>query len=276
VPQNSTTFEDLWHLRNRTSGDEINLETAGIVATEKLASTFDIKIGDYLLLSKQDTLGNATDEVYAVRVGAIAENYISHDVFMTVGAYERIFGKTPAYNTIYAEISASGDVRSSFAADAREIEGVKTVAFNDETIDMYKTALKSVDMVVIVLIVAAALLAAIVLYNLTNININERMREIATLKVLGFTRREVFNYVFREILILAIIGAAVGLVLGVALENFVVVTAEVDAVMFGRSIHVFSFVMAFVLTVVFAMVISLLMRGKLHRIDMVESLKSIE
>jgi putative ABC transport system permease protein len=195
---------------------------------------------------------------------------------MTVGAYEQVFEEVPAYNTIYAEIAATDDARSTFAADAREIEGVKTVAFNDETIDMYKTALKSVDMVVIVLIVAAALLAAIVLYNLTNININERKREIATLKVLGFTRSEVFKYIFREILILAIIGAAVGLVLGIALENFVVVTAEVDAVMFGRSIHALSFVMAFVLTVVFAVIISLLMRGKLHRIDMVESLKSIE
>ena len=136
--------------------------------------------------------------------------------------------------------------------------------------------LTSVDSVVVVLIVAAAALAFVVLYNLTNINIAERAREIATLKVLGFTRKEVNAYIFRETMILSVIGAAVGLVLGIFLEAFVVQTAEVDQVMFGREIHALSFAIAFALTLVFTVLVMLAMRGKLRRIDMVESLKSNE
>ena len=156
------------------------------------------------------------------------------------------------------------------------MDGVKTVTYSDETINSYRTMLKSVDSVVVVLVVAAALLAFVVLYNLTNINITERAREIATLKVLGFTSREVDAYIFRETILLSVIGAAIGLVLGVFMEGFVITTAEVDQVMFGRDIHAASFVIAFALTMVFSGIVALAMRGKLRRIDMVESLKSNE
>jgi putative ABC transport system permease protein len=128
----------------------------------------------------------------------------------------------------------------------------------------------------VVLIVSAAALAFIVLYNLTNINVEERIREIASLKVLGFTRREVYAYVFREIALLAVIGDALGLVLGIFLERFVVTTAEVDYVMFGRTIHPASFVYAFALTLAFAVLVILSMRRKLDRVNMVESLKSVD
>ena len=139
---------------------------------------------------------------------------------------------------------------------------MKTVASNDETIDAYHDMLSSVNMIVVVLVVAAAALAFIVLYNLTNINITERMREIATLKVLGFTPREMNAYIFRETFLLAAIGCAVGLVLGVWMEGFVVVTAEVDQVMFGRTIHALSFLWAFLLTMLlFALLVMLAMRG---------------
>ena len=158
----------------------------------------------------------------------------------------------------------------------RAIDGVKTVAYNDEVIDAYKSMLKSVGLIVIVLVVAAAALAFIVLYNLTNINITERQREIATLKVLGFTPREVSAYIYRETMLLSVIGCAVGLVLGVFMEGFVVVTAEVDQVMFGRTIHAASFVIAFLLTMLFTVLVMLAMRRKLARVDMVESLKSNE
>ena len=141
---------------------------------------------------------------------------------------------------------------------------------------MYRDALGVVDMVVILLIVSAGLLALIVLYNLTNINISERVREIASLKVLGFTRGEVYSYVFREILLLSVIGDVLGMVLGTFLETFVATTAETDYVMFGRTIHPLSYVYAFVLTIVFTLLILLLMRRKLDQVDMVESLKSIE
>ena len=126
------------------------------------------------------------------------------------------------------------------------------------------------------LVVAAALLAFVVLYNLTNINITERVREIATLKVLGFTPHEVNAYIYRETLLLALIGAAFGLALGVAMEGYVVVTAEVDQVMFGRDIHLLSFAIAFALTMAFSVIVTVAMKGKLRKVDMVESLKSVE
>ena len=154
--------------------------------------------------------------------------------------------------------------------------GVDTVTLNDETIASYRSMLKSVDSVMIVLIAAAALLAFVVLYNLANINIAERVREIASLKVLGFTPKEVDAYVFREIVLIVIIGALVGLVMGVWFESYVIVTAEVDAAMFGREIHAVSFVMAFGLTLGFCGLVLLAMLPKLASIDMVESLKSVE
>ncbi len=140
----------------------------------------------------------------------------------------------------------------------------------------YKESLAVVNRVVAILIVAAALLAFIVLYNLTNINIEERIREIASLKVLGFTRHEVDAYVFREIALLAVFGALFGLVLGTYLEGFVVQTAEIDLVMFGRAIHAPSYWFAFGLTLVFSLLVYVAMRPKLKNIDMVESLKSVE
>jgi putative ABC transport system permease protein len=154
--------------------------------------------------------------------------------------------------------------------------GVRTVAFNDETIDTFRTMLQSVNIIVVVLVATAALLSFIVLYNLFNINITERRREIASLKVLGFTARETNSYIFREVLLLAIIGAVIGLVLGIFLEGFVVTTAEVDYVMFGRVIHAWSYGAALILTLIFTCVVMLFMRGKLAVIDMVESLKSVE
>ena len=190
--------------------------------------------------------------------------------------YEQLMGKAPDYRTVLAVTTSDPDLRVQFSNDLLAAGGVKTVAYNDETIDAYRDMMSSVNMIVVVLVTAAAALAFIVLYNLTNINITERMREIATLKVLGFTPREMNAYIFREIFLLAAIGCAVGLVLGVWMEGFVVVTAEVDQIMFGRAIHPTSFLLAFLLTMLFTVLVMLAMRGKLRRIDMVESLKSNE
>ncbi len=276
VPEDLQAFAELWHFRDRLTHEGVPLGNEGAVVTEKVATRFGLSVGDMLPLAEQDQMGNATDDVCALPVTGIVENYIGHSVFMSPSAYEQAFGSDPAPNEAFANTTVAASDRSAFAQQMQSADGVKTVSFNDETIDTYRTALKSVNMVVVVLIVAAALLAFIVLYNLTNINIAERMREIATLKVLGFTRREVDLYIFREMLILAALGALIGLGLGVFLENFVVTTAEVDAVMFGRDIHWPSFVLAFLMTMAFAVVVAATMRGKLDGIDMVESLKSNE
>ena len=276
APSDPEAFKELWRFRTREGHDEVGLTDAGAIVTEKLATKLGLSVGDAIVFAEQDDLGNATATTYSVPVTGIIENYIGDYAFMTPETYARTFGDEPDNLTVYARATTDEGERSALSEALRATGAVDTVAFNDEVIDSYKQMLRSVNMVVVVLVVAAAALAFIVLYNLTNINITERAREIATLKVLGFTPREVNAYIFREIVLLAMLGALVGLGLGVVLEGSVVVTAEVDQVMFGRTIHWDSFVIAFVLTMVFTAVVMLVMRPKLARIDMVESLKSNE
>lgn len=276
APEDAAAFEALWHFRTREGHEPVNLTDEGALISEKLASKLGLSAGDAITFAEQDDLGNATTVTHQVPVAGIIENYVGDYAFMTPSAYERAFGEEADNLTVYAQVTDNADERSALSEALRATGAVDTVAFNDEVISSYRQMLKSVDMVVVVLVVAAAALAFIVLYNLTNINITERAREIATLKVLGFTPREVNAYIFREIVLLTILGALAGLGLGVVLEGFVVVTAEVDQVMFGRTIHAMSFVIAFALTMVFTAVVMLVMRPKLARIDMVESLKSNE
>lgn len=276
VPEDPGAFDQYVALRTRAGQEPLALAADGLLLTEKMANELGVGVGDTVTFTEQDAIGNATNDSYEVTVSGIVENYVYHYAYMGPELYEQLMGHAADYRTVLAITTTDPALRASFSSDLLAIDGVKTVAFNDETIDAYRDMMSSVNMIVVVLVVAAAALAFIVLYNLTNINITERMREIATLKVLGFTPREMNAYIFREIFLLAAIGCAVGLVLGVWMESFVVVTAEVDQIMFGRTIHPASFVIAFVLTMLFTVLVMLAMRGKLHRIDMVESLKSNE
>lgn len=276
VPEDPASFDEYVALNTRVGHRPVELADDGLVLTEKMASELGVRVGDDVTLTEQDAIGNATGTSYEAAVTGIVENYVYHYAYMGPALYERLTGKAPDYRTVLAVTTSDPDLRAQLSSDLLAVGGVKTVAYNDETIDAYRDMMSSVNMIVVVLVTAAAALAFIVLYNLTNINITERMREIATLKVLGFTPREMNAYIFREIFLLAAIGCAVGLVLGVWMEGFVVVTAEVDQIMFGREIHVASYFIAFALTMLFTVLVMLAMRGKLHRIDMVESLKSNE
>ena len=276
VPEDPGGLADFLTVRTRVGHEPLSIGEDGVVLAEKLANELGVGVGDTVRLAEQDEMGNATDKTFDLTVTSVMENYIYNYVFIGPGEYARMEGGQPAFSTYYAVTSSDAGERAQFNDAVRAIDGVKTVAYNDEVIDAYKSMLKSVGLIVIVLVVAAAALAFIVLYNLTNINITERQREIATLKVLGFTPREVSAYIYRETMLLSVIGCAVGLVLGVFMEGFVVVTAEVDQVMFGRTIHAASFVIAFLLTMLFTVLVMLAMRRKLARVDMVESLKSNE
>lgn len=276
VPQDENAFGRLVTMRTRLGHEPLALTDDGALITEKLATRLGVKAGDVIAVYDEDTIGNATGEPREVRIDGVIEYYIGQVVIMSPEAYKKVFGQEPAPNALYAGVSEDAKVRSALSADVLGMDGAKTLIYNDETISSYRNMLKSVDSVVVVLVVAAALLAFVVLYNLTNINIAERVREIATLKVLGFKPHEVDAYIYRETLLLALIGAVAGLVLGVYMEGFVVVTAEVDQVMFGREIHPQSFLLAFALTMVFAVAVTVAMRGKLRRINMVESLKSVD
>lgn len=276
VPQDENAFGRLVTMRTRLGHEPLALSGDGAIITEKLATRLGVKAGDVIAVYDEDTIGNAMGEPREVRIDGVMEYYIGQVVIMSPEAYKKVFGQEPAPNALYAGVSEDAKVRSALSADVLGMDGAKTLIYNDETINSYRNMLKSVDSVVVVLVVAAALLAFVVLYNLTNINIAERVREIATLKVLGFKPHEVDAYIYRETLLLALIGAVAGLVLGVYMEGFVVVTAEVDQVMFGREIHPQSFLLAFALTMVFAVAVTVAMRGKLRRINMVESLKSVD
>lgn len=276
VPRDPARMADFVDMRERIGGDPIALGDDGVVISEKLANELGLKTGDAVALFAEDAAGNASGDAREVRIAAVMENYVGQYVFAAPSVFAALSDEDPVYSTVYAIAVDDLDRRAAFSDELLALDGVKTVGFNDETIDSYRTMLKSVDAVVVVLVIAAAALAFVVLYNLTNINITERQREIATLKVLGFNPREVNAYIYRETLILSAVGALVGCVLGVFMEGFVVTTAEVDQVMFGREIHAMSYIIAFALTMLFSALVMFFMRKKLAGIDMVESLKSVE
>ena len=263
-------------LRNRLSGQAIELGEDSVVITEKLAKRLGVGVGDTVQVYAQDRIGNASGEPSTLTVTGVAENYVGSYLYLGPSAWHSLGIQDQATDGWYATLPEDQATRDAFGEKLINQTGVATVDDVNEAIHTYRESLAVVNRVVAILIVAAALLAFIVLYNLTNINIEERIREIASLKVLGFTRHEVDAYVFREIALLAIFGALFGLVLGTYLEGFVVQTAEIDLVMFGRAIHAPSYWFAFGLTLVFSLLVYVAMRPKLKNIDMVESLKSVE
>jgi putative ABC transport system permease protein len=278
VPMDADEMSDLVSLRTREDQQSISFDENSVVLAEKTADLLGLKVGDTLLLYDQDSIGNATGQAHELTVSGITENYVDNLVYVGSSAWSQSFpDEELSYTSILATTGADdADSRDVIGDELHGLEHVSTVVFQSEAIDRYTTMLSAVNMIVIVLTVSAAALAFIVLYNLTNINVDERIREIASLKVLGFTRREIHAYVFREIVLIALLGDLLGLVAGSWLETFVITTAEVDYVMFGRIIHTSSYLYAFILTMVFTVMALLMMRRKLDRIDMVESLKSVD
>ena len=277
VPENPDEFTDAVVLRDRLSREPVEFTEDSVVLTEKAATMLGVGVGDTIRLYDQDDIGNAVGTGYEFQVTGVCENYVRHYCYVGEAEWERVTGDTPSPESVFALVDATDEeARTELSAELHEVDGVSTVAFNSDAIETYRKSLSSVNMVVVVLVIAAAALAFIVLYNLTNINIIERTREIASLKVLGFDRREVAAYVFREVIMLVVMGSLVGLVLGVFLEQFVVIAAEVDIVMFGRTIHWPSFVWAIVATLGFSGLVMLAMLPKLRNISMVESLKSVD
>lgn len=282
VPQQSDKLTKVITFRERASHETVPFDDDAVLITEKAATTLGLHVGDTLTLQRQDGMGNATGDGAQVTVSGIVENYVGNMVYIGPQAWKQAAAQDdgldadPACLTTYAIVPDSQRDRDSLSESLRDVPHVSTVSFSANSIETYSTMLSSINLIVVVLIVSAAALAFIVLYNLTNINIGERVREIATLKVLGFTRGEVYAYVFREIAVLAVVGDLIGLALGTWLEGFVITTVEIDVVMFGRSIHPSSYLYAFLLTLLFSAMVVVAMRGKLDRIDMVESLKSVD
>jgi len=271
VPSDIEAYGDYHVFRDRESGEAVPFTADGAVLTEKAAKVLGIEAGGTLTLRNQD------EAEAVIPVSGICENYVQGYVFLSRELYERAFGEECVFDTVFAKTTAADEqARNALAEALLDSDDVSGLSFSTVTIETFADMLASIDYIVILLIVAAAALAFVVLYNLTNINICERQKEIATLKVLGFYKREVSGYIFRETMLLSVIGTAVGLAVGMVFHRFVVLTAEVDAVMFGRVVQPMSYVYSGVLSLLFTLLVSLFMQKKLHRIDMVESLKAPE
>lgn len=265
------TFEQFVDLHERKSREKLSL-SGGAVITEKAATLLDAKVGDSINIQVTDGV------MKPVRIAGITEQYTSHYLYMSEEVYSGIFGRAPRYNMIYFDNGISRDEaeQDAFSEHVLKNSDVMALIMNASSLSSVHETLQIMDLVTVVLIVSAAALAFVVLYNLTNVNITERIREIATLKVLGFYDMEVSNYIFRENIILSFMGGAVGLGLGYALCLYVITTAEIDEVMFGRNIYAPSYIWAFLITVAFTMIVNLIMMRVLKKVSMVESLKSVE
>ena len=270
VPESLSEFAKDVTLKNRITGETYELTDEGAAISEKTASLLGLKVGDMIPLKKGD-------KEYKVRVAVITENYMSHYLYMTPRVYEQTFGEMPEYENIV--FTMQEDCKDDLEMAGSRIlanPGALSISYTSSLASQVDRMLSTLDAVILVLIVSAGMLAFVVLYNLNNINITERQRELATLKVLGFYDGEVSQYVLRENVILTVLGIMFGAVFGILIHRYVITTVEVDAVMFGRNIKPLSFLYSGILTSIFSIVVNGVMHFKLKTIDMVESLKSVE
>lgn len=270
VPENTENFKEDVTLRDRKSHEQYELTDDGAVICEKTASLIGVKAGDKITLEKDN-------RKYKVKITAVTENYMGHYVYMTPPCYEKTFGEKPEYSsTVYTMKEDAESDLETLGNAILKYPAALSISYTSSTAGQVERMLGSLGAVIWVLIISAGMLAFVVLYNLNNINITERQRELATLKVLGFYDGEVSQYVFRENILLSFIGILAGAVFGILLHRYVITTVEVDAVMFGRNIKPISFVYSGIITFGFSMFVNMVMHFKLKKINMVESLKSVE
>lgn len=271
VPERLEGLSEFLKLKDRITGETYELEEGGVVISEKLSLLLNLEVGSTFELKVSET------ERYPVTVTAITENYMYHYVYMTADTYRQIMGEDVQYNQLLLKLGDPTDEELSELSSVWMANDLVQSFQSVETLqEKVSNMLRSLDMVVIVLILAAGLLAFIVLYNLNNISIMERRRELATLKVLGFYDIEVASYVYRENILLTVFGILAGVGLGIAMHRMVIRTCEIDQIMFGRAIEPASYCWSILLTIVFAMIVNFAMFYRLRKIDMVESLKSVE
>ena len=270
VPENVNDYMGVANLRDRKTKEQVPFDNSGVVVTEKLAATLGVKTGSTITVEDKG-------EVAEFTVSGICENYVYGYVFISPDLYSQAFSHKAEYDLFMCTAKEGVPFdEDSTGKDYLDTEGVLGVSFISGSVKNFEDMISSLNYVVLVMIVSAAALAFVVLYNLTNINVAERKREISTLKVLGFKDTETSAYIYRENILLSVFGIGAGLLLGVWLLGFIINTIEMDMVMFGRDIHFITFVLSALLTGVFASLVNVIMHKRLKKIDMVESLKSVE
>ncbi|MCR5040529.1 MAG: FtsX-like permease family protein [Clostridia bacterium] len=277
VPENASALNVFINLRDADTGARVELNDSGAVITEKYASDMGVSVGESVTVELPD--GNT----YSIPVAAVVENYTFHYIYMSQALYERIVGAKAEFSYAVAKLDPvlSGtdgvaSLRSDIASEYLKGETVGGVSYTADTVRSFNEIIRIVNIVVIIFILAAAALSIIILYNLSNISLLERYRELASLKVLGFSDREVNRYIFRENNIMTFIGIAAGAYIGTVLHRMIMVYAEVDAVMFSREIPWWSYPASILLTIIFSLISELIMSRKMKEINMAESLKSVE
>ena len=271
VPESTKKLEDFIDFRTRGDKKKVVFTETGVILSEKLAKQLQAAVGDDIYIKTED------NKKVNVRVDGITEHYISHYIYMSPDLYQKVFGKPVAFKQVMAKTAdTTEEFESKLSSDMLKNKDVSSIRFTTSISKDFRKIIKSLNYVILVMIFSAGALAFIVLYNLTNVNVTERLREIATIKVLGFFDREVSAYVDRESVLLTLIGMLMGLVLGVFFHRFIIVTAEVDYVMFGRIVKPLSYMYSGILTLFFSLLVNIVIHFKLKRIDMVESLKSVD
>ena len=272
IPSDADELDEFVSLQNRISGQKYTLDDEGVIISEKLAALLDVSEGDDIYLEVSSL------NYKPVKVMHIAENYYYHYVYMTPECYQSLFGKDIEYDEIFVVNKDAEDIsyENDFSAKYLDNNAVSGITFTRTISDRIESMITSMNIVTYVLVVSAGLLAFIVLYNLNNINISERQRELATLKVLGFYDGEISMYVFRENIMLTVLGTIFGIFFGIWLHRFVILTAELDIMMFGRQIYTKSYIFSILLTIGFSIIVNIVMHWKMKKIDMIESLKSVE
>lgn len=271
VPSDIEAFKQFVSLHTRIGQKEQELSGDSVLISEKLSMNLNVSKGDTMMIDDGDGIQRE------VKVGGIVENYIGHYVYMAPGYYKDIFHVRQVDTALLAKLNdAAPEVEVTLGNELMKDEQITSVTFYSGIAESFQDTIASLSFVVVVLIIAAGMLAFVVLYNLTNVNISERVREIATIKVLGFYDKEVSAYVYRENIFLTMIGAFCGLFLGIGLHQLIMNLAELESVMFGRNIALLSFVLSFLITMLFSIIVNLVMYRKLKEVPMVESLKSVE
>ena len=258
---------DIYQLRGLDHYTPLRLSNSGVIVSEKFAKNNGLREGDYV------TIESARGLKAEIKIVSICEMYFQHYVFISSDLYESVFGEPMHPNTIGIKSSCSIEELEN---ELSEFENVESIIDFSSITKQFDTMIRALDLIIIVIILTAGALAFVVLINLTQVNISERIREIATLKVLGFRQGEVESYLFKEILILSFIGALAGMPLGIAEHHFIMNIISMEMMMFGRNIKPLSFVYGVGITIVFTLIVLVMTKGSLRRIEMIESLKSVE
>ena len=270
VPENPAELSDFVSFTERKTGEVYALGDNGVIINEKLAKLFQLAIGDTIELK------NGDNEIFEVTISGITENYVGHFAYFSPTYYEEIFGEIPTYNSellLFSE-ALTKEQENQIANDLMKQDRVLNVTFLSDSSTALDDTTEILNIVVWLLIISAGLLAFIVLYNLNNINISERIRELSTIKVLGFYNKEVTMYIYRENIFLTLFGIIAGLFLGRILHGYVLATVELDMLMFSPEIHLLSYLYSSLITLFFTIIVGFVMYQKLKHVDMIEALKS--